>query len=207
MRAGSGSCAGAGVAALAALLLVCLAGCANQQPTTVPLVYTEESFVPPTQGAEGIPVQVEVVDERPDKSRVGEIPSRDSSPDTPIVTANDPDEVIRKAMEHELSVRGFNVTPSPVRVNVAVTKLWADYAAATPIPPRAQADVTLKVLVIGPHDQLFYSQTLNGQGQHGQVLASDHAGPALSRALDDAITNVFSDEKFTRAIITASRER
>jgi uncharacterized lipoprotein YajG len=182
-----------------------VAGCGGQQPAALLITYTEQSYVQSAEGASGIAVKVTVDDARATRGQLGAVPGGVGIPDQPIVPDNDVREVLRSAIEHELEVRGFNLTPSArAGVHVTLTQFRAEFHRGLMFQT-ASATLTMNVQVIWPGRATPYSETISGAGQEGGIAepSATSAGPALNRALDAAVRNLFDDDRFVSGVILA----
>jgi uncharacterized lipoprotein YajG len=182
-----------------------VAGCGSQKPPALLITYTEQSYVQPAEGASGIAVKVTVDDARSSRDELGAVPGGVGIPDQPIVPNNDVRAVLRSAIEHELQVRGFNLTSAArAGVQVTLTQFRAEFHRGLMFQT-ASATLTMNVQVLWPGRATPYSETISGAGQAGGIAepSAAAAGPALNRALDAAVRNLFDDDRFVSGVILA----
>lgn len=189
---------------IAAMLLMFLAtGCALTKGH-VNLDYAPQTNVSKVEGASAVRVRVEVLDLRAEKDRVGVKKNGYGMEMAPILADNDVPILLKESIEKELRQRSFNLGEGTADVIAELSKFSCDFKLGF-WSGDAVAEMTLNVLVKGPAGNLVYSRLVVGEGAkpHIQLASASNAKIALTAALQDAVSKIFSDQQFIDALFAA----
>ena len=183
-----------------------LSGCALTTEQ-IELNYTQQVGVAKVAGAENVSVNVQVTDQRLDKSKVSSKKNGFGMEMAPITAAEDVAVTVRKAIENELQARGFQLGSDAALVKVAadVTRFYNDHKMGF-FAGDAVADLNLSVTVKSQNGALLFSKQIIAQGmeKNTQLATGNNARLALDRALENGMKMLFEDPAFVAALLAAS---
>lgn len=186
--------------------LLALGGCAYTTDR-VAIQYAPEAGVSTLDGAKSVLVDVQVADNRADRSRVGTKKSGWGLEGSPIVPEEDVSITFRKAIEYELKARGFSLgQDAVVSINADLTRFYNDFKMGV-FAGDAIAELNLGVTVKNKKGTLVYSRQFAAQGVEPniQLMTGDNARLALQKALAEGMKNLFADRSFISALLAASK--
>lgn len=180
------------------VLIILLSGC---QSDKIGIHYTPQKNVAAITGADHVPVKIDVVDQRTNKSIGYAIEQGDGFDLSYQVDAtNDVASVVRNAIQNELTSRGFKLAETGAAVLVGIKSFYGDTTLRGAI-------VTLSVQVEKPDKDILYSNLITGK-RWVNVFTHWNDGKAIQGSLDTAlqrcIAQLFADPKFTNALLNAS---
>ena len=195
------------VLAIACCLAVAsLSGCALTTEQ-IAINYTQQAGVAKVAGAENVSVNVQVADQRLDKSKVSSKKNGFGMEMAPITATEDVAVTVRKAIEKELQARGFQLGSDAALVKVAadVTRFYNDHKMGF-FAGDAVADLNLSVTVKSQSGALLFSKQIIAQGmeKNTQLATGNNARIALERALENGMKMLFEDPSFVSALLAAS---
>lgn len=183
-----------------------LSGCALTTEQ-IELNYTQQAGVAKVAGAENVSVNVQVADQRLDKSKVSSKKNGFGMEMAPITAAEDVAVTVRKAIEKELQARGFQLGSDTALVKVAadVTRFYNDHKMGF-FAGDAVADLNMSVTVKSQNGALLFSKQIIAQGmeKNTQLATGNNARLALDRALENGMKMLFEDPGFVSALLTSS---
>ncbi len=183
-----------------------LSGCALTTEQ-IAINYTQQAGVAKIAGAENVSVNVQVADQRLDKSKVSSKKNGYGMEMAPITASEDVAVTVRKAIEKELQARGFQLASDSALVKVAadVTRFYNDHKMGF-FSGDAVADLNLSVTVKSKSGTLLYSKQIVAQGKEAntQLASGNNARIALERALENGMKTLFDDQAFLSALLAAS---
>ena len=183
-----------------------LSGCALTTEQ-IELNYTQQAGVAKVAGAENVSVNVQVADQRLDKSKVSSKKNGFGMEMAPITAAEDVAVTVRKAIEKELQARGFQLGSDAALVKVAadITRFYNDHKMGF-FAGDAVADLNLSVTVKSKSGALLYAKQIIAQGKEAntQLATGNNAKLALDRALENGMKMLFEDPAFLSALLAAS---
>jgi uncharacterized lipoprotein len=196
-----------GGAVLAAILL---SGCSiyfPKQPYTS-ITYVSQTGVAPVAGAGEVAVKVGMIDLRSTIYKVSDYEGGEFSTATGILTAtnNTASDVVKSAIETELTNRGFSLAGSNVAVMVELSRFYnvfkGGFWSAT-----SMAKLNMNVQVKRSDGVIVYTKLITGEGSKKflQKESPEIAKIALDAALQDAMTKLFSDGTFADAVLKAGK--
>lgn len=184
-----------------------LSGCALTTEQ-IELSYTPQAGVSRIAGAENVPVDVTVTDQRLDKSKVSSKKNGFGAEMAPITAAEDVAVTIRKAIEQELRARGFRLDSGEalVKIDADVTRFYNDHKMGF-FAGDAVADLNLSVSVKSKDGKLLYAKQIAAQGKEAntQLATGNNARLALDRALANGMKMLFDDKAFLSALLSVSK--
>ena len=195
--------------ALAFACCVAVAGLSGCALTTeqIQLDYAQQTGVAKIAGADKIAVNVQVADQRLDKSKISSKKNGYGMEMAPITAAEDVAVTIRKAIEQELQARGFQLGSESALVKVAadVTRFYNDHKMGF-FSGDAVADLNMSVTVKSAQGSLLYAKQIAAQGKEAntQLASGKNAKLALDRALENGMKMLFDDPAFVSALMAAS---
>jgi len=188
------------VAALSAGLL--LGGCALTTDR-IDLSYSVPAGVAPVNGASAITVAVEVSDQRADKTKVSSKKNGFGMEMAPILANEDVALTVRRAIEQNLSARGFRTgaAGASVKVDAGLTRFYNDHKLGF-FAGDAVAELNMNVSVRGRDGSVIYARQVVAQGTepNTQLATGENARLALNRALESGMKQLFEDRVFLDAL-------
>jgi uncharacterized lipoprotein len=179
------------------------AGCALTTDY-VTLSYAPQVGVSKIEGAEAIKVNVEVLDVRAVRDKVSVKKNGYGMEMAPIVAKEDVAKTVATAIEAELTNRGFATAPGSVKVFVELQKFYNDFKSGF-WSGTAAAELIMNIQIKKPRGTIVYSKLLAGEGSIPgiQLASGENAQSALDAALKDAVTKLFDDSSFIKALFAA----
>ncbi|MDA8129204.1 MAG: YajG family lipoprotein [Betaproteobacteria bacterium] len=185
-----------------------LSGCALTTEQ-IEINYVPQTGVSKIAGADKVPVDVTVVDQRLDKSKVSSKKNGFGAEMAPITATEDVAVTVRKAIEQELRARGFRLDSDAALVKVAadVTRFYNDHKMGF-FAGDAVADLNLSVTVKSKDGALLYAKQIVAQGKEAntQLATGNNARIALERALQNGMKMLFDDKAFLSALLAVSKQ-
>jgi uncharacterized lipoprotein len=186
-----------------------LSGCALTTEQ-VELNYTQQAGVSKVAGADTVSVNVQVTDQRLDKSKISSKKNGYGMEMAPITAAEDVAVTVRKAIEKELQARGFQPGSDAALVRIAadITRFYNDHKMGF-FAGDAVADLNLSVIVKSKSDTLLYSKQIIAQGmeKNTQLASGNNAKIALERALENGMKTLFEDRAFVSALLASTASK
>lgn len=186
--------------------MTCLAGCAFTTEQ-IELHYNQPSEVSKIAGASHVSVNVQVTDQRQDKSRVSSKKNGYGMELAAITAAEDVAITTRKAIEQELQARGFQLglDTAHVKIMTELTRFYNDHKPGF-FSGDAVADLIMGVTVKGQNGTPLYSRQIVAQGiePNTQLATGNNAKIALNRALENGLRILFKDKEFLSALVAPS---
>ena len=189
-------------AATAALFLC---GCALTTER-ISLQYTPSSSVAQVPGANSISVNVKVLDQRQDKSRVSVKKNGFGMEMAPILANEDPSVTIRRAIEQELTARGFRLSPNTASIQIScdLTRFYNDHKTGF-FAGDAVAELNMQVMVLAKDGRQLFTRSLAAQGiePNTQLMNGNNAMIALNLALSNGMKALFQDQAFLASLASS----
>jgi uncharacterized lipoprotein len=186
--------------------LASLSGCALTTEQ-IQLAYTQQSGVSKVAGADSVSVNVQVADQRLDRSKVSSKKNGYGMEMAPITAAEDVAVTVRRAIEQELQARGFQLGSDAALVKIAadITRFYNDHKVGF-FAGDAVADLNLSVSVKSKSGELLFSKQIIAQGmeKNTQLATGNNAKLALDRALENGMKMLFEDQAFLSALVASS---
>jgi len=186
-----------------------LSGCALTTEQ-VELNYTQQAGVSKVAGADTVSVNVQVTDQRLDKSKISSKKNGYGMEMAPITATEDVAVTVRKAIEKELQARGFQPGSDAALVRIAadITRFYNDHKMGF-FAGDAVADLNLSVIVKSKSDTLLYSKQIIAQGmeKNTQLASGNNAKIALERALENGMKTLFEDRAFVSALLASTASK
>ena len=186
--------------------LASLSGCALTTEQ-IEINYTQQAGISKIAGADSVSVNVQVTDQRLDKSKVSSKKNGYGMEMAPITAAEDVAVTVRKAIEKELQARGFQLGSDAALVKVAadVTRFYNDHKTGF-FSGNAVADLNMSVTVKSKSGALLFSKQIVAQGKEAntQLATGNNARIALERALESGMKTLFEDQAFLSALLASS---
>ncbi|MDP1646454.1 MAG: YajG family lipoprotein [Thiobacillus sp.] len=183
-----------------------LSGCALTTEQ-IELNYTQQAGVSRIAGAEKVAVNVQVADQRLDKSKVSSKKNGYGMEMAPITAAEDVAVTVRKAIEQELQARGFQLGSDTALVKIAadLTRFYNDHKTGF-FSGDAVADLNMSVTVKPGNGNLLFSRQIVAQSMepNTQLMNGNNAKLALGRALENGMKMLFEDQAFLSALVASS---
>ncbi|HCI15120.1 MAG TPA: hypothetical protein DFK12_14570 [Gallionellaceae bacterium] len=186
------------------LAVINLSGCALTTDR-IALQYNQQQGVSQIPGAGNVSVNLQVVDQRQDKSKVSSKKNGYGMEMAPIIAIEDVAITVRKALEQELQARGFQLDSDAALVQIAadLTRFYNDHKVGF-FSGDAVADLNLFVTVKSKKGDLLYSRQVVAQGTepNTQLMSGENARLALNRALENGMKSLFDDQSFLSALMS-----
>lgn len=170
----------------------------------VQINYTQRSLEQKMSGAEKVKVKVTVQDRRTIKDHIGR-KGNEYSFLGPIAAKNDVAEVIAKAIETELTLRGFRLGEDQVQIIAALHKFFAEYKTDL-ITERIVGEIIMEVQVKKTDGSILFAKTIIAEGSEagGLVREGNDTKRALEKALQGALSKLVNDAAFIQSIMTTA---
>lgn len=183
-----------------------LSGCALT-PDHIDLKYSPQQGVSKMPEAANVAVNVKVIDQRQDKNKVSTKKNGYGMEMAPILANEDVAITVRKAIEQELSARGFQMGADTalVQITADLIRFYNDHKVGF-FSGNAVADLNMSVSVKSKDGTLLYAHQVIAQGTEAntQLMSGENARLALDRALVNGMQSLFDDKAFLSALISAS---
>lgn len=189
--------------------VISLSGCALTTDR-IDLQYKQQQGVSQTPGANNVSVNVQVADQRQEKSKVSSKKNGFGMEMAPILATEDVTVTIRKAIEQELRSRGFQLASDTALVQIAadLTRFYNDHKLGF-FAGDAVADLNMSVTLKSKKGDLLYSRQIVAQGiePNTQLMSGENARLALNRALENGMKSLFEDRAFLSALMATSASK
>ena len=186
-----------------------LSGCALTTDR-IELHYNLQQSVSKIPGASNVSVNVQVADQRQDKSKVSSKKNGFGMEMAPILAIEDVTVTVRRAIEQELQARGFQLGADTALVQIAaeLTRFYNDHKTGF-FAGDAVADLNMSVTVKSKKGDLLYSRQVVAQGiePNTQLMSGANAKLALDRALANGMKVLFEDQAFLSALMATSASK
>jgi uncharacterized lipoprotein len=186
--------------------IVTLSGCALTTDR-IELQYTPQQRIAQIPGANNVSVNVQVADQRQDKSKVSSKKNGFGMEMAPILATDDVAVTVRKAIEQELRTRGFQPGSDAALVHISadLNRFYNDHKVGF-FAGDAVADLNMSITVKSKKGEALYSRQLASQGiePNTQLMSGKNAKLALDRALANAMQSLFEDQAFISALTMSS---
>ena len=182
-----------------------LSGCAFTTDK-IALNYNARGARDKVADAETVQIQVTANDNRVTRDKVGKKINGYGHEMGGIASTNDVIELVRGAIETELSLRGFPKGDS-VLVSCDVNQFWNHFKMGF-FAGDSIAEINLAVQVRNHEGNVFYSKEMAAQGLEPniQIAAGHNAKAALEQGLSKAIEDLFQDPAFIPSLLKASKD-
>lgn len=189
--------------------VVSLSGCALTTDR-IELQYSQQQGVAQIPGANNVSVNVQVADQRQDKSKVSSKKNGFGMEMAPILATEDVAVTVRRAIEQELKTRGFQLGSNAALVQIAadLTRFYNDHKTGF-FAGDAVADLNMSITVKSKKGDLLYARQVVAQGiePNTQLMSGENAKLALNRALENSMKDLFEDQAFLAALIASSTSK
>lgn len=186
-----------------------LSGCALTTDR-IELQYNQQQGVAQIPGANNVSVNVQVADQREDKSKVSSKKNGFGMEMAPILAIEDVAVTVRSAIEQELRARGFQLGSDAALVQIAadLTRFYNDHKTGF-FAGDAVADLNMSVTVKSKKGDLLYTRQVIAQGiePNTQLMSGENARLALNRALENGMKSLFEDQAFLAALVASSASK
>lgn len=188
------------------MAVLTLSGCALTTDR-IELQYNRQQGVSQIPGANSVSVNVQVVDQRQDKSKVSSKKNGFGMETAPILATEDVAITVRRAIEQELRTRGFQLGSDTALIQIAsdLTRFYNDHKTGF-FAGDAVADLNMSVTVKSKKGDLLYTRQVIAQGieANTQLMTGENAKLALNRALENGMKSLFEDQAFLTALVNSS---
>lgn len=183
-----------------------LSGCALTTDR-IQLQYNQQQGVSQILGSSGVSINVQVVDQRQDKSKVSSKKNGFGMELAPILATEDVAVTIRRAIEQELLARGFQLGSDEALVQIAadLTRFYNDHKTGF-FSGDAVAELNMSITVKSKKGALLFTKQVIAQGiePNTQLMSGENAKLALDRALENGMKSLFEDQAFLSALVTSA---
>lgn len=183
-----------------------LSGCALTTDR-IELQYNQQQGVAQIPGANNVSVNVQVADQRQDKSKVSSKKNGFGMEMAPILATEDVTVTVRRAIEQELRSRGFQLGSDTALVQIAadLTRFYNDHKTGF-FAGDAVADLNMSVTVKSKKGDLLYTRQVIAQGiePNTQLMTGENARLALNRALENGMKSLFEDQALLAALVASN---
>ncbi len=185
-----------------------LSGCALTTDK-INLSYVPQVGVSEIQGAKDVVVDVNINDQRQDKSNKVSCKKNGFGMEmAPILANEDVAITLRRAIEQELQSRGFKIgSQALVSITADLTRFWNDHKSGF-FSGDSVADLNMSILVKSKNGNILYSRQIVTQGiePNIQLMTGENARLALDKALANGMKLLFEDSAFITALIEVSKK-
>jgi Uncharacterized lipoprotein len=183
-----------------------LCGCALTTER-IDVEYKPPASVAQVPGSSAISINVQVSDQRQDKSKVSAKKNGFGMEMAPILANEEPSITIRRAIEQELTARGFRLAPTAGSVQVAcdLTRFYNDHKPGF-FAGDAVAELNMLVIVRAKDGRQLFSRSVVAQGvePNTQLMSGNNAMLALNRALSNGMKILFEDQAFLASLLSSA---
>ena len=191
---------------LSCLLIIATAalflnGCAVTKDY-VSLNYTNQTNVIKLAGAESVSVKVEFTDTRSIKDRVGSKKNGYGMEMAAIISKEEVTDIMKKAVESELTQRGFRIAEGDFALKAQLAKFYNDFKVGF-WSGDAVAEITMEVQLRNADGTITYSKLLSGEGkkENIQLASGANAKVALEGAMQNVVERLFADPIFIDTLL------
>jgi len=190
---------------ISAMVAIGLCGCALTKDH-IALNYTPQQNVAKVAGAEEAGVVVSVADTRAVRDRVGSKKNGYGMETAEIIATNDVALVLSKALETELSARGFKIQPGSAKLDVELNKCLNDFKMGM-WSGSAIAELVINVQLKKADGTIAYTRLLSTEAQNTgiQLSSGENAKIALERAFQNSIRVLMEDKQFIDTLLTVGK--
>lgn len=181
-----------------------ISGCALTTET-IDIPYVSTQSVSRIQDATQITVQVQTQDMRLDKSKVSSKKNGYGMELAPILANEKIDVTFRRAIESELTNRGFQLSPqAQVQINADISRFYNDHKTGF-FAGDSIADLDMVVVVKSISGEQLYHRQIAAQGTEPniQLMTGENASLALRKALKNGMDILFNDNTFITALLSS----
>jgi uncharacterized lipoprotein YajG len=192
------------VTAMRLLLIAMLSlvtGCALVEDR-VTMNYNPPANLAVIQNAQALPISVQAQDGRAsNKDRISSKKNGYGMEMARIVAANDVVQLVRDAVEHELTSFGFPPGPGGLKASVDLQTFYNDFKIGF-FSGDAVAEVAFNLIISNTSGAMIYARSYKGVGMNRNVLLAQgrEAQPALQEALTNAMQDMISDAGLQAAL-------
>lgn len=183
-----------------------LSGCAFTTDK-IELHYKQQQNATVIPGAGNVSVNVQVNDQRQDKTKVSSKKNGFGMETAPIIATEEVSVTIRSAIEQELKSRGFKLASNDalILIGADLTRFYNEHKMGV-FAGDAVADLNMSVTVKSQKGDTLYSHQLIAQGteKDTQLASGENAKKALEQALENGMKSLFEDQIFLTALTSAS---
>lgn len=194
---------------IACVVVTSLSGCALTTDR-IELQYNQQQGVSQISGANNVSINVQVTDQRQDKSKVSSKKNGFGMEMAPILASEDVAITVRRAIEQELRARGFQLGSDAALVQIVadLTRFYNDHKTGF-FAGDAVADLNMSVTVKSKKGDLLYTRQVIAQGiePNTQLMSGENARLALNRALENSMKSLFEDQAFLSALVALSASK
>jgi uncharacterized lipoprotein YajG len=189
------------ISSLASLILLLLSSCALTQEH-INVDYVPETGVAKIPQAEHSVVGVEVSDQRSTKSHIGHKINGYGMEMAEIIADNDIPQTVKRAVESELTDRGFRLGSDGSVVDIVLGKFENRFELGF-FSGSAVSDISMLVTVKRPNGTVLYTKSIHTEGVNSgvQLASGENAQIALDAGLKDAIEKLFDDSQFLNSLL------
>lgn len=188
------------------VVVASLSGCALTTDR-IELQYSQQQGVSQISGANNVSINVQVADQRQDKSKVSSKKNGFGMEMAPILASEDVAVTVRRAIEQELRARGFQLGSDAALIQIVgdLTRFYNDHKTGF-FAGDAVADLNMSVAVKSKKGDLLYTRQVIAQGiePNTQLMTGENARLALNRALQNGMKSLFEDQAFLSALVGSS---
>ncbi|WP_087721077.1 YajG family lipoprotein [Salinicola salarius] len=185
--------------------LALLHGC-GAIPETEKLVYEPQTDVAPIQGADGVTVNVDVVDDREDKSRISSKKYSYGGFEMASIHSEEPVEnVVQSAIEQELQARGFVVdADAPLTIHGDIEKLYSElHLIDTFWTGKAVGDSQIDFVIGSKDGETLFSRVISVQPEYKGLMyqSGENLARPVELAIEETMDQLFADPAFIDALL------
>lgn len=188
------------------IAIVSLSGCALTTDR-IDIQYSQQQSIAQIPGANNVSVNVQVADQRQDKSKVSSKKNGFGMEMAPILASEDVAVTVRRAIEQELKTRGFQLGSDAalVQISADLNRFYNDHKIGF-FAGDAVADLNMSITVKSKKGEVLYMKQVAAQGiePNTQLMTGENAKLALNRALANGMKYLFEDQAFLSALIASS---
>ena len=124
-----------------------------------------------------------------------------------IIATNDVALVLSKAIETELSERGFKIQPGAAKLDVELNKCLNDFKIGA-WSGNAIAELVINVQLKKPDGTIVYTRLISTEGQNTgiQLASGGNAKIALERAFQNSIRVLMEDKQFIDTLLAVGKK-
>lgn len=182
--------------------LFCLNGCALTSER-VSINYKPISSSKTIKGADKVTVELQITDNRDDKTRISCKKNAFGNELAPIRTTESVARTIANAIKNELKARGFKYGNNPnVLIKGDLIRFYNNFQPGF-FSCDAFADFYIRISVYSKTGAKIYTKQIIAHGnlKNIQLMTGENAKEALDNALQDGISQLFNDQSFIDSLV------
>lgn len=170
--------------------------------------YAPQPNVASVAGTDRVSIKLEVVDARVLRDRIGEVSYgrgfsvlMGTRRLEPVAAGNDPVQVLKQAVEGELTRRGFRLSDAGIPLQVQLNSIYCRFRSVGE-PDGARAKTAITAIIRNNGGSVSYNNLFTGEADVPNIQNAN-SGIALDNALQNCLAQLFANPSFINALLNA----